>query len=261
MPAQFPIIIAHRGYASRHPENTLEALEAAIRNGVRHVEFDVHPSADGVPFLLHDVTLDRTTGLAGIALDMPAEALRTIRVLGSAGSEPETLPELAGAAARLATHRDIVAFVEIKPQGVPRHGAAAVMEACAAALRPLGSAAIITSFDADVIAEARDRGFRTAWVLRRYDDDAFERARELAPDVLFCDVDKLPAAPERLRDGPWDWAVYEVTGAEEALDLWRRGARFIESMRAPELIAEVEAMLAATDEGSGATPGRPESTT
>ena len=47
--AQLPDIIAHRGNAIEHPENTLQALESAVALGVRHVEFDVQLTADHVP--------------------------------------------------------------------------------------------------------------------------------------------------------------------------------------------------------------------
>ena len=55
-------LVAHRGYAARYPENTRESLAAAVRAGARFLEFDVQLSADGVPVLLHDVTLSARPG-------------------------------------------------------------------------------------------------------------------------------------------------------------------------------------------------------
>ena len=52
-----PIIVAHRGYAARHPENTLAGVRAALAAGIDHVEVDVLVSSDGVPVLMHDATL------------------------------------------------------------------------------------------------------------------------------------------------------------------------------------------------------------
>jgi len=54
-------IIAHRGYSAQAPENTIAALLLALDAGATAVEFDIHTTADGVPVLLHDETLDRTT--------------------------------------------------------------------------------------------------------------------------------------------------------------------------------------------------------
>lgn len=58
-------IIAHRGYSSIAPENTLAAFLAAIEYHADSIEFDVQLSADGVPMVIHDSTLTRTTGIRG----------------------------------------------------------------------------------------------------------------------------------------------------------------------------------------------------
>jgi glycerophosphoryl diester phosphodiesterase len=56
-----PLIIGHRGYCSRAPENTLPSFQLAIDAGADLVELDYHHSKDGVPIVVHDPTLDRTT--------------------------------------------------------------------------------------------------------------------------------------------------------------------------------------------------------
>jgi glycerophosphoryl diester phosphodiesterase len=55
------LIIAHRGNSSQFPENTLPAFESAVKVGADLVELDYHHSADGVPVVLHDEILSRTT--------------------------------------------------------------------------------------------------------------------------------------------------------------------------------------------------------
>lgn len=56
-----PVVVAHRGASSDHPENTLPAFAAAARLGVAMQEFDVLETRDGVLVCCHDETLDRTT--------------------------------------------------------------------------------------------------------------------------------------------------------------------------------------------------------
>ncbi len=56
-----PDIVAHRGASWDAPENTIAAMEKAIEQRSDYVEFDVHLSADGVPVLMHDTTVGRTT--------------------------------------------------------------------------------------------------------------------------------------------------------------------------------------------------------
>ncbi|WP_435737396.1 glycerophosphodiester phosphodiesterase family protein [Cellulosimicrobium sp. PMB13] len=62
---ELPVTVAHRGYSSVAPENTLAAYAAGMRTGAEYVEIDVHTSADGVPVVSHDQTVDRTTDGSG----------------------------------------------------------------------------------------------------------------------------------------------------------------------------------------------------
>ncbi|HKK27140.1 MAG TPA: glycerophosphodiester phosphodiesterase family protein [Gemmatimonadota bacterium] len=60
-----PLVVAHRGAGAEAPENTLEAFALAAELGADAFELDVRRSADGVLVVIHDATLDRTTGVAG----------------------------------------------------------------------------------------------------------------------------------------------------------------------------------------------------
>jgi len=66
-PWPYPLWIAHRGAGKLAPENTLAAFRVGARHGYRAFECDVKLSADGVLFLLHDATLQRTTSGSGNA--------------------------------------------------------------------------------------------------------------------------------------------------------------------------------------------------
>jgi glycerophosphoryl diester phosphodiesterase len=60
-----PLVYAHRGGAGLAPENTLVAFENGLSTGADGIEFDVRLSRDGVPVLMHDPTLERTTNATG----------------------------------------------------------------------------------------------------------------------------------------------------------------------------------------------------
>jgi glycerophosphoryl diester phosphodiesterase len=60
-----PLVFAHRGGSALGPENTLAAFDLGMRVGADGIELDVHLSADGVPVVHHDATLDRTTSASG----------------------------------------------------------------------------------------------------------------------------------------------------------------------------------------------------
>jgi glycerophosphoryl diester phosphodiesterase len=69
-PWPYPRLCAHRGAGKLAPENTLAAFRVGASHGYRAFECDVKLSADGVPFLLHDATLQRTTSGHGRAADL-----------------------------------------------------------------------------------------------------------------------------------------------------------------------------------------------
>lgn len=70
--------IAHRGFSSKYPENTLLAFEKAVEAGSHGIEIDVHFSADKVPVIIHDRTLDRTTDARGYVCERTAAELQRV---------------------------------------------------------------------------------------------------------------------------------------------------------------------------------------
>jgi len=71
-----PIIFAHRGASAHAPENTLAAFELALAQGADGIELDVKLSADGHVVVVHDATVDRTTGAHGRVKDLSLADLR-----------------------------------------------------------------------------------------------------------------------------------------------------------------------------------------
>jgi len=61
-----PRVIGHRGAAGHAPENTLAGIRKAASLGARWVEFDIKLTRDGVPVLLHDAKVNRTTDARGV---------------------------------------------------------------------------------------------------------------------------------------------------------------------------------------------------
>jgi glycerophosphoryl diester phosphodiesterase len=73
------MVIAHRGFSGRYPENTLPAIRAAIRLGVDYVEVDVQETADGQLAVFHDNRLDRLCGRAGRVRDHTLAEIRRLK--------------------------------------------------------------------------------------------------------------------------------------------------------------------------------------
>jgi len=73
-----PVIFAHRGASAHAPENTLAAFELAYAQGADAIELDAKLSADGHVIVIHDLTVDRTTGAHGRVKDMKLADLRVL---------------------------------------------------------------------------------------------------------------------------------------------------------------------------------------
>lgn len=73
VPADAVEVVVHRGDNANAPENTLAAAQRCIDLGVDYLEFDVRRSQDGVHYVLHDPTVDRTTDGSGPIRSMTSE--------------------------------------------------------------------------------------------------------------------------------------------------------------------------------------------
>ena len=71
-----PLVLAHRGWSGRYPENTMAAFEKAAALPVDGLELDVRGTSDGVPVLMHDETVDRTTNGTGRVTDFTLAQLK-----------------------------------------------------------------------------------------------------------------------------------------------------------------------------------------
>lgn len=102
--------MAHRGYKSKYPENTITAFKAAYELGFSHLELDVQLSKDGVAVVMHDTTVDRMTDAAGAIKDFTFTELRELKVGGT-----EKIPTLAEAL--LYAKDKMIVSIELKQQG------------------------------------------------------------------------------------------------------------------------------------------------
>ncbi len=115
-----PLVISHAACGGHAPENTLAGIRAALEFGVDGIEIDVQASSDGIPVLMHDLTVDRTTNGSGKVALMSLEELRAL----DAGGEP--LPTLDEVLALTAGKTLLV--IEVKQGGIEEQIAAVVRE-------------------------------------------------------------------------------------------------------------------------------------
>lgn len=156
-------IASHRGGAFLWPENSPLAFRNALALPAEQLELDVHLSADGVPAVMHDATLDRTTDGSGAVRAKTMAELRRVRLRGTGG---EGVPSLEDAAT-LVRDAGKVLRLEIKADGEGRPYPA-VVAACLSVLDGLGmrGRTVLMSFQPATVAEAAAAGgFRRAVLL------------------------------------------------------------------------------------------------
>ena len=233
-----PQIVAHRGYAAKYPENTLLALDQALKLGVPFIEFDVQVSADGVPVVHHDVSLERTCDVDQSILEMTLNEIRRVQACETKRFARRYLnmgigiPTLRDAVYLLKNYPNAKAFVELKEESLNKHGIEKTIKNIVNILGPAIDQCIIISYHALAIRCARAMGARQiGWVVPEWSPAARSRSTELAPDYLFCNYQKVPFAKyEKLWPGPWKWALYEVINPELAISLHEHGAALVETM-------------------------------
>lgn len=168
-------IAAHRGGAGLWPENSLTAFRGALRLEVEQIETDIHLSADGEPFILHDAKLDRTTEATGVAGALTWAALSRIRLKRT---EADTIPHLDDLLTLIAPS-PLELRLELKPNAADEADPALFPRALAS-LERFGMTArtIFTSFEPPYLAQVRAAGFgdRMLWLIDRpvLDQDGLE---------------------------------------------------------------------------------------
>ncbi|ROO83769.1 glycerophosphoryl diester phosphodiesterase [Actinocorallia herbida] len=159
-PAGTPMtVIAHRGASSAAPENTLAAQEVARKGGADFIENDVQPSKDGVPFILHDPTVDRTTDGTGAIRSLTSAELKAL----DAGSWFS--PNFAGE--RLPTLAEQLADLKAR-------GGNLLLEIKGAHTR---------DEVATIVKVIRDAGMTQRVFIQSFEVDALKYSRELAPEL------------------------------------------------------------------------------
>ena len=157
-PWPYPRWVAHRGAGKLAPENTLAAFRLGAQHGYRMFECDAKLSADGVPFLMHDATLERTTSGRGTGGEQPWHALSQLDA-GSWHSRTyagEPLVTLANAA-RFCLHNGYLLNIEIKPTpGTERRTGEVVAREAQRLWADQAIPPLLTSFKTEALAAARD---------------------------------------------------------------------------------------------------------
>jgi glycerophosphoryl diester phosphodiesterase len=225
-PFELPPVIGHRGAAAYAPENTLPSFREARRRGATWVETDVKLTADGVPILMHDESLKRTTGIDRLVARTPRAEL------------PASVPTLEEAIACF-VEQGLGCNLEIKPCPGREVETAQVAVTTLRRFWPLTlPAPLLSSFKQASLLAAREAGpeFARALLLEQVTDDW--RLRANAADALAVNTDGsrlLPSRAREIKQAGFLLGVYTINEPQKARDLSAMGADCV-TTDAPDVI-------------------------
>lgn len=231
-------LIAHRGFQSRYPENTLLALEQSVAAGVTRLEFDIQLTADHIPVLFHDLDLQRICGVHHNITELTRSQLHAFYAsephrLGTTFKDEE-IPDLATVIQWAASQASLWLYVEIKEESIDCFGVETVLNAVLPVLKPLESRVTLISFNEPLLAVARERWPSIGWVTRRW-PPIKEGMKQCRPDVLFVNKRRI-GHRQHLDQLGIPVVVYEIDTVRRAVHWLRRGAAYLETYSCGDLL-------------------------
>lgn len=232
--AFFPPIIAHRGASARAPENTLAAIKATRAEGATWVEFDVKITADGVPILMHDETLDRTTGQSGAIASVAWEKLRSADA--GCGFAPEHagegIPHLTDALTAV-LENDLGVIVEIKPcPGRVKATTMVAMIEIAKVWPEKRFFPVIASFDMECleIAAQLEPPWPRCLLMDAWDDSWEQKVGQIGASAISLPLDAVSQDKiKALAEAGIASLIYAVSAPDKARDVLAWGASAVYS--------------------------------
>jgi glycerophosphoryl diester phosphodiesterase len=204
---QLPRVIGHRGAAAYSPENTLESFREARRRGATWVETDIKLTADGVPIVMHDESLKRTTGVDRLVAETPRAAL------------PAGVPTFEEAIACFG-EEGLGCNVEIKPcPGREAETGRVVVETLRRCWPAQLPAPLLSSFKDESLAAAHRAApeFARALLIGTIGDDWRARAEAVAAGGINTNGEKLTAVRAvEIRKAGYTLSVYTIDDGDVA---------------------------------------------
>ncbi|MBT8129938.1 MAG: hypothetical protein KJP10_08085 [Gammaproteobacteria bacterium] len=224
-----PVLVAHRGYMEKYPENSLSAIRAALDAGACMIEFDVQMDAGGRLVLLHDDNFRRTAGIAASVFELDDVTQISVHEPQRFGDsfQPEPVPELVQVIACLLEFPAATAFVEIKDESLQRWGVDKVVDQTLSTVAAARQQCVIISDNLDALLYVRARSdYRIGWIIHRYNDASYKLARQHQPEFMLCNYRRIKNTPW---PGNWQWMLYDISDPELAMVWANKGVELIET--------------------------------
>ena len=236
------LLVAHRGFSSDFPENTIIAIKAAVEEGAKYIEIDIQLTKDKKAILFHDRDLTRLCEESGAIHDYNWNELKSFSSFSPdlfldkyKGQSIATLDEIVN---YLRDYPDVTLFVELKRISISSFGIDTVLDSVLPLLNPIKNQCVIISFSLDIIESIRQTtDFPVAVVIDNWEEaigTEFNRIKAIKPEFFFTDIDFLPEYGNiSLLDSKI--VVYECVDDEQAYNVLNRGVHLVETFNIREM--------------------------
>ena len=187
-----PTVIGHRGSAGDAPENTLPSFALGLASGAAILESDVHLTRDGVPVLLHDDAVDRTTDGSGRVAALSLAQLQTLDAGHRFSADGGRTHPFRGRGLRVPTLEEaLAAFPDARFNLELKEGLPGLVEGCLERIRNAGGErrTLLTAGDDALMQELR------AGVAQSGLPVALGASAREVGDFLRCAIEKRGPAP------------------------------------------------------------------
>lgn len=234
-----PIFVAHRGYASAYPENTLIALDAARQAGATYVEVDILLSADLVPVLFHDRDLHRLCQQSGSIHEYDFSQLEKFIVSDkekfSEKFSNNKLTSLKIFIDYLKNYPELKAFIELKRQMIDVFGEDTVIKTILPFFKGMENQISFISYNQSILKTIdANTLYSTGVVVDKWEE--YKSESDWTPEWLFCSAEGLPEDNKKLEIKS-KIAVFEVGEKTLANKLLSRGIYYLETFRIKEMLS------------------------
>ena len=234
-------LVAHRGYPAKYPENTLIGYQAAVDAGAHYIETDILLTADSVPVLFHDRTMQRLCNHDGAINQYTIDELSQFKAseydrfgYRYAQNPITRLDELIE---WLQQYPAVTAFIEIKRAVIEQLGAELAVPVILDCLQPAARQCIVISYSMRALAMCRKLGWtQIGAVVDEWKGHQHPTVQKLEPGYFFCDHETLPRFGKLVIPGT-RIAVYETVDPDRARKLMARGVDLVETFAIKEMIA------------------------
>ena len=240
-------VAAHRGDKDCFPENTMAAFRSAIEKNVDMVETDVHMTADGALVLMHDHTVDRTTGSTGLIREKTLAEMRAL----NAGTEenPQQVP-LFEELLELIADSDMMLNIELKDyyDGTNADFCREAVDKVMALLEKyqMLTKTVVNSFDAYLLEYVHSK-YPQYLIHGFYPYDIMRNVNQNPDEYLYCACifeDENPDLYQQLRDkGIRPWVGAGVKEYDQIARCLAYGAELVTTNDPAKTIAQIEEAL------------------